>query len=134
VDTGHPHVELVRRLTAAYSAQDRPTIEALIAPDCVWRVPGHNALAGEYVGREAIFELFRTIRRLFDGPARFEIDDVAVSDTGAAVCQYGIGTVGGRSVRLKECLVYTIEDGRVVEMDEYQFSLAGFDEIFAAAG
>jgi ketosteroid isomerase-like protein len=131
VDTGHPHVELVKRLTAAYGAQDRATFEELIAPDCVWRVPGENVLAGEYVGRDAIFELFRKIRRLFDGPASFEVDDIAVSDTGAAVCQYGVGTVGGRPVRLKECLVYTIRDGRVVEMDEYQFSLAAFDATFA---
>jgi ketosteroid isomerase-like protein len=130
LDTGHPYVEIVRRLTAAYTAQDRATLEELIAEDCIWRVPGHNLLAGVYVGRVAIFDLFNKIKSTFTGPVEFEIIDIAVSDTGAAVCQYANGTAGDRPIRMKECLVYTISAGRVVEMEEYQFSLRSFDEAF----
>jgi hypothetical protein len=132
MDTGHPHVEIVRRLTAAYTAQDRATLEELIAEDCVWRVPGHNVLAGVYVGRAAIFDLFNKIKGTFAGPIEFEIIDIAVSDTGAAVCQYASGTAGAETVRMKECLVYTISAGRVVGMEEFQFSLRSFDETFSA--
>ena len=48
-----------------------------------------------------------------------------------------MAAVAGRRIGVEITMYHsgdTIEDGRVVEMDEYQFSLAAFDEIFAAAG
>jgi ketosteroid isomerase-like protein len=131
VDSGHPYVDVARRLTEAFAARDRSTIEELIAEECIWRVPGDNVLSGVYVGRPAVLELFGRIRSLFDGPIQFDVLDIAVGDRGAAVYQYASGTVSGRPVRMKECLVYTIVDGRVVELDEFQFDLRSFDEAFA---
>jgi ketosteroid isomerase-like protein len=130
--TENPNVELIRRLTAAFSAQDRDEIVALIADDCVWRVPGDNALAGEYVGRAEILGLFGNLRRRFTGPARFEIIDIAASVDRAIVYQYGVIVLNGAEIRLKECLVYRLEAGQVVEVDEFQFEQSRFDELFAA--
>ena len=39
----------------------------MIAEDAVWRVAGTVPVAGEYRGRDEIFELFRATRRLTDG-------------------------------------------------------------------
>ena len=132
--TPHPHADLVRRLFDAFGQQNREEIVAAIAEDCVWRVPGNNVLAGEYEGRAAVLSLFGRLKRLFTGPAGFEIIDLAVSQDRVMSYQYGTVVVGGETVRLKECLVYTIKHGRVVEMDEYQFSLEAFDAAFTADG
>lgn len=127
----HPHIDLVHRLLDAFARQDRVKIVAAIGEDCVWRVPGHNVLAGEYEGRAAVLSLFGRLKRLFTGPAKFEIIDITVSGDRAISYQYGTVVVGERTVRLKECLVFRVRDGQVVEVDEFQFDQHTFDEVFA---
>jgi uncharacterized protein len=129
----HPHARAVRRLMAAFTAQDRDEIEALIDVRCVWRVPGDNVLAGEYDGLAAVMGLFGTLKRIFAGPAQFEIVDLTTSDDRAIAYQYGVVQVGDRTVRMKECLVYRFERGKIVEVDEFQFDQAGFDDAFSPA-
>lgn len=129
--TKHPHAELVRRLLDAFARQDRDEIVAIIAEDCNWRVPGDNVLAGEYADRAAVLSLFGRLKRLFTGPALFEIIDIAVSGERAISYQYGTVVVSGRTVRLKECLVFRIHDGQVAEVDEFQFDQQTFDEVFS---
>jgi ketosteroid isomerase-like protein len=131
--TEHPNVALVRELLAAFTRQDRDEIVALIAPDCVWRVPGDNALAGEYVGIKAVLSLFGKLRRMFSVPAEFEIIDIAASAERAVTFQYGIVVMGGETLRFKECLVYRVHNGQIVEVDEFQADQHRFDEVFAPA-
>lgn len=127
----HPNALVVRRLAAALSEQNRTEIEAILHEDCVWRVPGANVLSGVYEGRRAVLALFGKMRRIFTGPAQFEIIDILSSDGYAAAYQYGVVEVGGKTVRLRECLVYRILDGRVVEVDEFQSDEKAFDEAFS---
>lgn len=130
-DGGHSHAVL--RLLAAFTTQDRATIEALLDPDCVWRVPGNNALAGDYVGRRSVLELFGRLKRLFTGPARFDVIDIALSDERAMVYQYANIEMGGRTLRMKECLVFRFREGRIVEVEEFQHDQAAFDAAFSRA-
>lgn len=127
----HPNALVVRRLMAALSDQNRDEIEAILSDQCVWRVPGDNVLSGVYEGRRAILSLFGKMKRIFTGPARFDVIDITASDGYAAAYQYGIVQVGGRTLRLRECLVYRIEDGRVVEVDEFQSDDRAFDDGFS---
>jgi uncharacterized protein len=127
----HPNAQIVRRLMAALSQQNRAEIESLLDEDCVWRVPGANVLSGVYEGRRAILSLFGKMKRIFTGPAQFDVIDITASAQYAAAYQYGIVDVGGKTVRLRECLVYRITDGRVVEVDEFQSDERAFDEAFS---
>jgi len=130
--TPHPHAELVRRLFAAFGRQDREEIVAIIAERCVWRVPGDNVLAGEYTGRAEVLSLFGRLKRLFTGPAGFEIIDLGVSADRVMSYQFGTVVVGGETVRLKECLVFRVDRGQVVEVDEFQYDQHQFDRVFSA--
>ena len=123
----------VLQLLAAFTAQDRAAIETLLDPACVWRVPGDNALAGEYVGRDKVMALFGVMKRLFNGPARFEVIDVRVEEDRATVHQYADVEMGGRALRLKETLIIRFADGHVVEVDEVQDDQAAFDRAFSRA-
>jgi ketosteroid isomerase-like protein len=126
----HPHTRVVRSLMEAFARQDRAAIEDLLAPECVWRVPGDNGLAGTYEGRDAVLGLFRTLKRLLSAPAEFEVIAIATSIDRVMTYQYGVVVVAGQRVRLKECLVYRISQGHVVEVDEFQADQAAFDGLF----
>ena len=127
----HPNALVVRRLVAAMSEQNRAEIETIVDENCIWRVPGANVLSGVYEGRRAILSLFGKMKRIFTGPARFDIIDITTSAQYAAAYQYGIVEIGGATVRLRECLVYRIMDGRIVEVDEFQSDERAFDEAFS---
>jgi ketosteroid isomerase-like protein len=125
----HPNAALLRRLYAAYAARDKDTICELIAEDCTWNIPGRGAKAGTHTGRDSILELFRDLMRQSKGGATIELHDVLANDTTAVALQTGTATIDGRTSALKEVLVHTIRDGRVVDMWEYQFDLYAFDEM-----
>jgi ketosteroid isomerase-like protein len=124
------NAQVVRNLMAALSSRDRTGVEAVLAEDCVWRVPGHSALAGVYIGRREVLGLFGRLRRAIDGPATFDVIDVAESDSRAIFFQYGTVRIAGRAVRMKECLVYRVHDEKIVEVDEFQYDQTAFDATF----
>ena len=125
----HPNAMLLRRLYDAYARRDRDTICEIIASDCRWNIPGRGPNAGTHVGIDAILELFRTLMRASKGSAEIELHDVLANDTTAVALQTGRATIDGRESALREVLVHTIVDGKVVDMREYQFDLYTFDEM-----
>jgi ketosteroid isomerase-like protein len=127
------HARAVLRLMTAFTEQDRGTIEALLHPSCVWRVPGDNALAGEYVGRPHVLELFGVLKRLFTGPARFEVIDLVEGENRTMLYQYADVEMGGRTLRMRECLVFRFDGERIVEVDEFQHDQLAFDQAFSRA-
>ena len=126
----HPNAQLLRRLYDAYARRDKDAICELIAEDCTWHIPGRGPYSGDYQGRDAIIELFRSLMRLSKGTAVIRLDDVIADDRYAVALQTGTGTIDGRHAELQECLVHTIRDGRVVSMREFQFDLYAADAWF----
>ncbi len=122
--------DVVLALLGACTAQDRAAIEALIDPDCTWMVPGDNEIAGKYVGRAGVLELFGKLRRTLSGPARFEVLDVATSRDVVIVHQYAHIEIRGQALRFKECLVFRVRDGRIVEVEEFPADQAALDRAF----
>ena len=127
--TEHPNAVLLRRLYDCYQRRDRAGICELIADDCRWNIPGRGPNAGTHIGIDAILELFRGLMRASKGTAVIELHDVLANDTTAVAIQTGRATIDGRESALQEVLVHTIRDGRVVDMQEYQFDLYAFDEM-----
>ncbi len=125
----HPNAVLLRRLYDAYARRDRDTICEVLAQDCRWNVPGRGPKSGTHVGQDAILELFRDLMRTSKGSAVIELHDVLANDATAIALQTGRATINGNTSELKEVLVHTIRDGKVVEMWEYQFDLYAFDEM-----
>jgi uncharacterized protein len=100
----------------------------VIAEDAVWRVAGTVPVAGEYRGRERIFELFRATRRLTDGTYRSELR-WAVADGDHAVAVYRAGGRRlGREIDIDQVLLITLRDGRWQEI----LALPTDPEAFAA--
>ncbi len=129
---GTGNARVVSNLMAALSTRDRTGAEAALAEDCVWRVPGHSALSGVYAGRSEVLGLFGRLRRAIDGPATFEVIDIAESDNRAVYFQYATVRISGHAVRMKECLVFLVHDGKIVEVEEFQYDQTAFDATFAS--
>ena len=93
----HPNVELLERAFAAFG-RDPVAVGRAIADDAVWRVPGANAMAGEYRGREAIFGFLRRTGELTGDTYRTRLQYVVADDERAVAVYRATGERGGRTL------------------------------------
>ena len=96
--------EVLRRLHEAQGAfyaggPDGPLREAL-TDDIAWHVPGDNAIAGVYEGREAVMAYFARRRDLAARTFRMHPGDLLTGDgSRVAVLTDGSAQIGGREHR-----------------------------------
>ena len=137
--------ETMDRITRAVVAGDRDALLQLYAEDAVGESP-----EGTLEGREAIVEYLTSLQRAFpdltwEARAFFEGDDSALDEgqlvgthTETLTTPEGDIPATGRSIRLRECDVITVRDGRAVSHRIYYdrvdlASQLGLDESGAAA-
>jgi len=97
----------------------------------VWRVAGSAPVAGEYRGRETIFELFRETRRRTDGTYSSELR-WALADGDHAVAVYRArGRRLGRSIDIDQVLLITLRDGLWQEITALATDPQAFEAFWA---
>jgi uncharacterized protein len=69
----------------------------LFAEDAVWRVPGANAMTGEYSGRDEILAFLRRTAELTAGTYRVDLLWVIADDAHAVVVYRARGERDGRA-------------------------------------
>jgi ketosteroid isomerase-like protein len=129
-------VELLRRLHEAqqtfYSGGDETPVRALLADDIHWHVPGRNAIAGDYLGIEAVLAYFRRRRELVDRTFRMHPGDVLAGDGDRiAALTEGTAVVGGVQRCWSTVGLYQIRDGQVVGCWLLPLDPAAFDDIWS---
>jgi ketosteroid isomerase-like protein len=129
-------VDLLRRLHEAqqtfYSGGAEAPVRALLADDVHWHVPGRNAIAGDYLGIEAVLTYFRRRRELVDRTFRMHTGDVLVGDGDRiAALTDGTAVVDGVQRRWSTVGVYQIRDGRVAGCWLLPLDPAAFDDIWS---
>jgi len=128
VGIDHPNALAYRRAADAFRAGDLGAIEALIAPDVVWHVPGEHHMAGTIAGREALLEW---IGRLPD--LGFWLDELDVFASDDHTC--AVSTMGARrddvDVQTRVVSVFRYRDGQQVERWLYPDDVASWNAIFA---
>ena len=132
-------VELLRRLHAAqgafYAGGEEAPVRALLTDDVHWHVPGHNAIAGNYHGVDAVLAYFRRRRDLAGRTFRMHPGDVLVGDgPRIAALTDGTAMIGGVERRWSTVGLYEIRDGRVAACWLLLFDPDSFDEIWADPG
>lgn len=116
----HTNATLMQRGYDAFASGDLDTLTELIAPDAVWHQPGHNSIAGDYVGRDAIFDYFGKLLTLTDGTFKAEVVDIVADDDRAIAIQHSTGTRNGQKYDTKNVVVFEMRDGRFVETQVYE--------------
>ena len=127
------NLDLVRKGYAAFSAGDAETLSVLMAPDIVHVVPGSSQLAGAHKGFPNVLALYGKLAELTAGDMKVDLQDV-VSDGGNRVIAIHRTTAtrpDGRSLSLQEALLFTISDGKVVEIQDFFADLEMHDAFWA---
>jgi ketosteroid isomerase-like protein len=107
----HPNVQAIERLFAAYAAKDVAKVRDILAPDVVWRIPGHHPLSGEKRGVTEVLAFF-------DQLAKANFDH-----------HRGWSDVAG-GLDMTWCLVFRFEAGRIKEVTNFAFDQHKADVFF----
>lgn len=128
--------DLLRRLHAAQGAfhagGPAEPLRALLADDVAWHVPGDNAIAGVYVGPDAVLDYFARRREMAAGSFRMYPGDVLTGDEDhVAVLTDGTATIDGVERRWSTVGLYRFHgDGRLAACWLLPLDTAAFDAIW----
>jgi ketosteroid isomerase-like protein len=95
----------------AFGGSDPRALFEVFAEDAVWRVAGSAPVAGEYRGRDVIFELFRETRRRTEGTYRSELRWAAAEGDHAVAVYRARGRRLGRELDIDQVLLITLRHG-----------------------
>ena len=131
----HPNVQLLRDFYEAqgrfYAGEAGPeAVTDLLADDIAWHVPGSNAIAGDYRGRDAVLDYFARRRDKADRSFRVTVRRTLADDEYVLQLAGGRATLGGRVREWETVGVYRIADGRIAECWLVPFDQRAFDEIW----
>jgi len=127
----HPNAELVRRGFQAFR-RNPVALARLIAEDAVWRVPGANAMSGEYRGHAEIFPFLRRTTELTGGTYRAELRWVVADDERAVVLYRAAGERDdGRSLDIEQLLLLDVAGGRWTGITAVPLDPVAFDAFWA---
>ena len=129
-------VDLLDRLhdaqNAFYGGGDRTQLERLLTEDVAWTVPGENAVAGRYEGRDAVFAYFERRRDLAGGTFRMHRRDVLAGEGDRiAALTDGTATIGGAEHRWETVGLYEVRGGRIAACWLLPLDPAAFDAIWS---
>jgi ketosteroid isomerase-like protein len=116
---------------AMYTGGPLEPLEALLADDVVWHVPGRSPIAGDHAGRAAVLDYFER-RRALTG-ATLEITDRGGLENGDTVVRLADGraTIGGRTATWRTVGVYRVEHGRLREVWLVPLDSEAFDALWS---
>jgi hypothetical protein len=111
---------LVRRGYEAFNSGDIETLKGLFAPDAVYRVGGTGGLAGVRQGPEEVMAYFGELFSRSGGTAKVELQDVIAGERHTVALQTSQAQRNGKSMEQHGVLVFTLRDGKVTEVNEFQ--------------
>jgi uncharacterized protein len=127
----HPNAELLERAFAAFG-RDPLTVARALADDIVWRVPGTNAMAGTYRGRDDVLRFLRQTFVLTERTYRTELKYVVADDERAVAVYRARGERKGRTpLDIDQALFCEIRDGTIADVTALPFDFAAFDAFWS---
>jgi uncharacterized protein len=126
----HPNLALIHRFFEAYATNDQGAIEQLLSPDIRWVIPGKHPLSGVKVG---IIEVMTYFSQL--GKAAFQASPIVmgVNEHYVIDCHHNWSTLSGVSnFKGMSCLLWKIEEGKIVEVYNFPQDQYRVDEFFQA--
>ena len=112
------NVALIRRGFEAFNKGDIATLSELLTSDCVQHMAGNNRFTGEHKGRDNVLAMYGEMAQLTDGTMQAVLGDVYATDHGAVALYTASAKRNGKSTEDKMALVFTIVDGKVIDMDD----------------
>ena len=128
----HPNALKLKAAHDAFKAGDIEALFGMMTPDCAWHMPGHNALSGDFVGREAILGSFATLQAHVDAYWAWPLDYFGSDDHVALVAQVKASR-GSKRLDCLECLLWRIDGaGKLAEVWHMALDERAWDAFFSA--
>jgi ketosteroid isomerase-like protein len=121
---------LLQRAFGAFG-RDALVVARSLADDIVWRVPGTNAMSGEYQGRDAVLQFLRQTLVLSGGSYRTELRYVVADDERAVAVYRARGEREGRTLDIDQALFCEINDGQIADVTAVPLDFPAFDAFWA---
>lgn len=120
-------LKVVQNFFAAYGKGDLEGMQAFIAEDVEWHIPGHHKLAGTKRGIKEFTEFFAKL-----GAAGFkaEVMILAANDNYVIDAHRGFSTKADVNIDLNWVLLYQIEDGKIKRVQNFSGDLYASDKFF----
>lgn len=127
----HPNENLIRMRYEAFARGDLAAATDIFADEISWLVPGHNKIAGQYVGREQVMGLFAQIMRLTEGRFALEVREVLANDARAVALVTVTATRDGQTRVYDSAQVWGLASGKAVAFQEFVGDQDVVDLLFA---
>ena len=130
--TAEQNADVVRRGYAAFNAADIATLTALMPDDVSWHTPGRSRIAGDHIGRTAVFTQFGRYGGETNGTFRAELKQVFGGENGQVVALHrNSGERNGKRLDSDCCIVFEVRNGQMVSGREHFFDLHNWDAFWA---
>lgn len=127
----HPNADLVRKGFEAFDTGDMATLDAIMADDVVWHAAGTGVIAGDFVGKQAVFGNFALIPQETDALSQ-EIHAILADDDHVVALVNGTATRHGNTATFAQVFVFHVEDGKAKEVWVTPFDQAAADAFWSA--
>jgi uncharacterized protein len=123
---------IVRRGYEALNAGDLAQLTELVADDVSWHTPGHSPLAGDLVGRQAVLARLGRYRAETGGTFTVDLKRVLTDEEGRVVgIHHNVAERDGRQLDVYGCIVFELENGRIVDGREHLSDLHAWDAFWS---
>lgn len=122
----------MRRAVEAFGAGDMATLTEIFAPELKWHIPGRSAIAGDHIGRDAVFGLFGKLASLTNGTFKVTALEIIGDEKGGVFITNDTGERNGKKLDVMLMLRVHIRDGKFVEVWDHVADLYAHDEFWSA--
>jgi uncharacterized protein len=127
--TEHPNVARIRDGYAAFAKGDFAALNDFFAEDLLWHDTGRNQLAGEYRGRDAVYQFFGRLMEITEGSFHIDVHAVLADDDHGVALVRMTASRGGKSSTTNDAHVFHLRDGRVTEFWDASTDQYAFDQV-----
>ena len=128
----HTNAEIIRRGYHAFNTADMETLTELFDENASWHTPGRGSIAGDHVGRDAVFAQFARYGEETEGTFQAELRHVLADDDGRVVgVHHNSGVRNGKRLDVDCCIVFEFKNGRIMDGREHFYNLHGWEEFWS---
>ena len=123
---------IVRRGYEAFNKGDLSSLRELFGDDVSWHTPGRSPLAGDVVGRDAVFARLGRYVAETGGTFRADLVRVLTDEDGRVIgIHHNVAERGGKRLDVYCCIVFELENGRILTGREHFSDLHAWDEFWS---
>jgi hypothetical protein len=128
----HENAAIVRRGYEALNTADLGALAELFDESASWHTPGRSPLAGDVEGRDAVFAHFGRYADETGGTFKADLKCLLTDEDGRVIgIHHNVARREDRELDVYCCIVFQLENGRIVDGREHFHDLHGWDEFWS---